>query len=132
LPFAELCDFKCILLNIPPSWHVGQQCVQNISKIDTNILKVIDEGKIFNEVNHVKNICESQIDYRKKCGVRTSEKSTETVQTMKNEDISFGSIIYIVSFVLGIPGTNTSLERVFSLMNAFWIDERNQLSVEIV
>jgi hypothetical protein len=34
--------------------------------------------------------------------------------------------------VLGIPDSNASLERMFSLMNAFWTNERNQLSIETV
>lgn len=44
----------------------------------------------------------------------TSEKWTETMQTMKNEDFSFENITYIVSFVLEMPSTNASLESVFA------------------
>ena len=33
---------------------------------------------------------------------------------------------------LALPGTNASSERVFSLMNAVWSDERNQYSVQTV
>lgn len=65
-------------------------------------------------MNHVKNISESNIDHWKKCGVMTSEKWTETMQTMKNEDFSFENITYIVSFVLEMPSTNASLESVFA------------------
>ena len=38
----------------------------------------------------------------------------------------------LVSFVLSIPGSNAFPERVFSLMNAKWSAERNQMTVGLV
>jgi hypothetical protein len=130
-PFEDLHHFKFALLNNAPSWHEVQKFLQNTVKVDTNVLKVVDDD-LFNEVDHVRNICAAKIETWKKCGVKTSERWTETFQIMKNENISFRNIMNIVTVILAIPGTNASSKRVFSLMKAVWSDERNQLSVQTV
>ena len=38
----------------------------------------------------------------------------------------------VVSYVLSLPGSNAFPERIFSLMNAKWRDDRNRMSVELV
>ena len=34
----------------------------------------------------------------------------------------------ILQFLSAIPGTNAPVERVFSLMNSYWSDEKSRLS----
>jgi hypothetical protein len=77
-----------------------------LSNLTINVLEVVDEDDLFNEVNHVMNICAAKFETWKKCGVKTSERWTETFQIMKNQDISFRNKINIVTFILAIPGTN--------------------------
>jgi hypothetical protein len=38
----------------------------------------------------------------------------------------------VVEFNLSPPGTNAAVERVFSLVNILWTDERNRLEVSTV
>jgi len=38
----------------------------------------------------------------------------------------------VVSYVLSLPGSNAFPERIFSLMNAKWRDDRNRMSIELV
>ena len=43
------------------------------------------------------------------------------------------SVLYhVVSYVLSLPGSNAFPERIFSLMNAKWCDDRNRMSIELV
>jgi hypothetical protein len=46
-----------------------------------------------------------------------------------NESINLKNI---VEFFCCIPGTNASIERLFSQMNYLWTNEKNRLSVETV
>jgi hypothetical protein len=45
------------------------------------------------------------------------------------DDYSLKNISTVVEFSLSLPGTNAAGERVFSLVNALWADERNRLEV---
>jgi hypothetical protein len=42
------------------------------------------------------------------------------------DDYTLKNIGTAVEFSLSLPGTNAVVERVFSLVNALWMDERNQ------
>jgi hypothetical protein len=42
------------------------------------------------------------------------------------------NISRVVEFSLSLPGTNAAVERVFSLVNALWSDERTRLEVSTV
>jgi hypothetical protein len=50
----------------------------------------------------------------------------------EGETIILGKILAVVQFSLSLPGTNAAVERVFSLENALWTDERNRLEVSAV
>lgn len=43
-------------------------------------------------------------------------------------NIDLKNIKKIVEFLLCIPGTNASVERVFSQMNCLWTDQKNRLN----
>lgn len=56
--------------------------------------------------------------------------SDKWVLFFKNTDAPI--LLKIVQAVLAIPCSNAFVERVFSVMNNLWTDERNRLSVGIV
>jgi hypothetical protein len=43
------------------------------------------------------------------------------------DDYTLKNISRVVEFSLSLPETNAAVERVFSLVNALWTDERNRL-----
>jgi hypothetical protein len=48
----------------------------------------------------------------------------ELLQHFVHNNIQFCEILKIVQFALALPGTNAPVERVFSLMNDLWTDEK--------
>jgi hypothetical protein len=48
-----------------------------------------------------------------------------------NEHLS-SEFLKICSFFFAIPSHNANIERIFSMMNAQWTDERNRLTVESI
>jgi hypothetical protein len=48
------------------------------------------------------------------------------------EDYTLKNISTVAEFSLSLPGTNAAVERVFTLVNALWTDERNRLEVSTV
>jgi hypothetical protein len=48
------------------------------------------------------------------------------------DDYTLKNISTVILFSLSLPGTNATGERVFSLVNVLWTDERNRLQVPTV
>jgi hypothetical protein len=48
------------------------------------------------------------------------------------DDYTLKNISTVAEFSLSLPGTNAAVERMFSLVNALWTDERNRLEVSTV
>jgi hypothetical protein len=48
------------------------------------------------------------------------------------QDINAENLKCLVSFCLALPGCNAAVERVFSLINVLWTDEKNRLKIETV
>jgi hypothetical protein len=48
------------------------------------------------------------------------------------DDNTLQNISTVAELSLSLPGTNAAVERVFSLVNALWTDERNRLGVSTV
>lgn len=95
----------------------------NVLKLAQKLVISIDEDKIFDEIGAVNSIREKvtgmdiPID-KKWCQIFESLESSELVK--------------IVSKVLSIPISNAFVERIFSIMNNLWTEERNNLSVPMV
>ena len=45
---------------------------------------------------------------------------------------AYSEILKMAQYFFAIPGHNANCERIFSLVNSQWSDERNRLSVETV
>lgn len=58
-----------------------------------------------------------------------AERWVKFFSSMPDDNIQ---LFNIVSFVLSIPVSNAFCERVFSIMNQLWSDNRNLLSTELV
>jgi hypothetical protein len=53
-----------------------------------------------------------------------SEKWCECSLIFTKQDINAENLKCLVSFCLALPGCNAAVERVFSLINALWTDEK--------
>jgi hypothetical protein len=48
------------------------------------------------------------------------------------ENINTVNIKCLISFYLALPGSNAQIERVFSMIDALWSDEKNRVKIETV
>ena len=49
---------------------------------------------------------------------------------LQEREIIIPNLKMILQLLLAIPGTNAPVERVFSLMNSYWPDQKSRLSEE--
>jgi hypothetical protein len=70
------------------------------------------------------------MDERNTKSVTTFERWSEIFEFVRNECISLKSTQLILEFSFAFPGTNAAIERVLSITNALWTDERSRFLVE--
>jgi hypothetical protein len=62
----------------------------------------------------------------------TFERWSEIFGFVRRECISLNNIQLILEFSFAIPGTSAAIERVFSITNALWTDEKSRLLAETI
>lgn len=91
----------------------------------------IDDDILFDQVNNLKKFLKSKNDdndfFAKPCS------SKICVLFAANSNISsYSEILKIAQYLYAIPGHNANCERIFSLINTQWTDERNRLKLTTV
>jgi hypothetical protein len=54
------------------------------------------------------------------------------VERCAEKIVSLDNLLILAELVLCLPGSNASVERIFSLMNIYWNDEKNRPSLSLV
>jgi hypothetical protein len=62
----------------------------------------------------------------------TFERWSEIFELGQSERISLKNSQFILEFSFAIPGTSAATERVFSITDALWTDEKNRFLVETI
>ncbi|XP_060847841.1 uncharacterized protein LOC132927347 [Rhopalosiphum padi] len=131
VPFAmeqvleELKNIKFATLMVDTSNH------KNL-KLVPILIRYFDEDKLFDEYNHVAHVIQVKIIEWKHCSKKVTEKWCDVFKILEKNQISFNNFSAIIEYSLAIPGTNASVERIFSLTNVLWTDEKNRFNVETI
>jgi hypothetical protein len=64
--------------------------------------------------------------------ITTFERWPEIFEFVRNECISLKNTQLILEFSFAIPGATAAIERVFSITNALWTDEKGRFLVETI
>lgn len=95
----------------------------------------IHEDKIIDQLANLNNFIEmkkeNKDDSAKFFSQTSNDQICEFFKANSNID-SFSEILKIAQYFFSIPGHNANCERIFSLINIQWSDERNRLLVENV
>uniref|UniRef100_A0A8C2HJN4 HAT C-terminal dimerisation domain-containing protein n=1 Tax=Cyprinus carpio TaxID=7962 RepID=A0A8C2HJN4_CYPCA len=121
-------ELEWVLLRSFPEWRDIQSSLSNFySKIPA--LTSVDKTMLFDEWACAKNIVTCHIIEWNKNKVAVSDRWRDVFSEMGSKSLNFGVLSLAVEFVLCLPGTSAPVERVFSLMNASWTDEKSRQSV---
>lgn len=125
--FGEARDFVWINENII-SWENVERTAELINK---NLGKPkVNTDELFDEVVLAKKFWASKVgdwereekeNDRKKS---SEEKWMELLSSFKQQNIAMSNLGMVVEYVFCLPGTSAPVERVFSMMNSAWSDER--------
>lgn len=109
------------------TYHEISTCCEKLA-----LTSRLDMDELYNEFCVVKNAINKMIEERAKLN---SDKKTSVYEMWHKLFLANGdlhNLLKIYQFVASIPSSNSAAERVFSLCNNTWTDNRNKLTVEHV
>jgi hypothetical protein len=112
----------------PVTWKNIKESYIFMKTVSPNF--TVTEEDLFDEFACVKKYCESKLEVWSELKNQSiSEKWCEMFAHFTKHDINTENLKCPVSFCLALPGCNAAVERVFSLINARWTDEKKDLKL---
>lgn len=125
-----LIAFDWITLKSTPTW----KNVENVMlKLKADRLYDADNNaaKLHEQFIYVKKYCtDDKIQQWKKDKFSTVKRWIEIFKHFDANDTEYTEMAKVVEYVLCLPGTTASVERIFNMVGQNWTNERNQLDLE--
>lgn len=91
----------------------------------------LDDSLLFNQMSNVKKIMVEKSTKWKNENMLYYEKWVDFFKYSEHAE-EYSEILKICQYMFSIPPHNANIERIFSLMNIQWTDERNRLDISTV
>ncbi|CAI6359364.1 unnamed protein product [Macrosiphum euphorbiae] len=92
----------------------------------------VNEDEYFDELMAFINIFQDKFDDWTKNVISVEQKSVHIFNIFKEKYVNVSNLAMVVEFAFCFPGSNASIERVFSLMTTTWTDVRNQMDTKTI
>lgn len=124
-------SFDWVLLTRDILWEEVQESIIVVQRISEKT--VIDGNELFSQTMCVKRYATHETitrwtDEQMNAGLRWKD----VFHHFSTQQIKFDQILLLVQFALALPGTNAPVERVFSIMNDMWTEDKSQMAPETV
>jgi hypothetical protein len=120
--FESFKTFSWMSLSNEPGWEQVSNTIKYLN--DKNIC--IDEEKCLNQFVNLKKF------YKEHFSTEIKDIDKKWLQYFKTILVpdKYSEFLKMIQYMFAIPGHNATVERIFSLIEAQWTDERNRLKVE--
>lgn len=128
--FEQIRSFSWVSLRTCLNWPQIKTTMQDISNASSFDLRQ-NSSKVFEQYGYIKIYCSeekiAEWNHKKKI---SEDRWVEVFQHMQSQQVPFTEFSQIVEFILCLPGTSASVERVFSSIKNTWKTESSQLKME--
>ncbi|VVC37740.1 Hypothetical protein CINCED_3A017609 [Cinara cedri] len=124
--FEELKIFRWTQLINCPTWNDIQKSLTFILQNNKQTGWDVDEDILFDEYNHVVNAINANLKEWQNKYVCVEESWCAIYKILNSKSILINNFWNIIEYSLAMPGTNAAIERVFSITNVLWTDEKNR------
>ncbi|KAL4108051.1 hypothetical protein QTP88_018308 [Uroleucon formosanum] len=126
--FEELEIMECITLKKVPNWSEIEKVAEFIS--NKGFFNPNNDTALFDQfMLTLQYVTQEKIDEWNLEKKSTDQRWVCIFKYFKEKDIQCDKMIIIVEYVLCLPGSNASTERVFSHISKIWTKEKTQLNV---
>lgn len=126
----ELKMFNWVTLKRSPQWKDVEAAMKRLS--DQNLYDAqANAVALHKQFGYVKNYCteEKIVEWREK-SVSVVARWLEIFNHLIVQSCEYNEIAKMIEYVLSLPATSATVERVFSAMNKSWTQDKTQLNIE--
>lgn len=121
--------FAWCALDQQPEWKFIEASAKFISSKQRFDIESCDM-ELFDQFTYLKKyVSENKIHSWEENNVTFDQRWVECFQHFAKNNIPFNHISKIVAYILSLPGTSASVERLFSLINDVWSTEKTRLDI---
>lgn len=128
--FNEIMLFAWTSLDIVPEWaflEASAKYLEDKKQFDT----LANDNELFDQFTELKKfVTADKIQFWEEKITPVDKRWIEIFQHFSKNKIESCHLLLIISFILCLPGTSATVERVFSLINKIWTEEKTQMSIE--
>lgn len=122
--------FAWCALDQPPQWKFIETTAKYIATNNHFDLESSDTD-LFDQFTYLERyVTEEKIQSWEENGTATDQRWVEIFQHFVKKKVPYNHMVRIISYILSLPGTSATVERVFSLINQIWNDEKSQIKIE--
>lgn len=130
--FSFTRDFLWINLKEKPEWGDISNTMNLLANKNFFDLEEM-AGKMFDQYNYVKNyVTDEKIEEWREKKMDIDKRWVEIFLHFRNHNVPFDEISTVVEYILCLPGTNATVERIFSTANKSWTREKSQLHISVL
>lgn len=127
----ELDDFYWANLTKVPQWSDVQRVLDIL--IEKGHIDCNKDTEVFDEYSLISNyVTPQKVAEWNEQNVPTENRWVELFKHFQSNKLNHATFQIIIEYILCLPGTNAPVERVFSLMNKLWTQEKTQLQVSVL
>lgn len=131
--FRDLNCFSWMILDEVPEWGNVEKSLEFLIKSGHTL---INDSILFDQLGSLKTYVKNELEKDEDSVKIFKEKQADErwVNYFKSCSSSeqFSELLKLTEFYFSIPSHNANVERVFSMINAQWTDERNRLKISSV
>ncbi|BFZ18203.1 hypothetical protein BsWGS_21242 [Bradybaena similaris] len=130
-PLGMCAKMEWASLRVPFSW---ENIIESLGEIHAVFpdLQLIEEN-LFDDYCQLKSYAtEEKMAEWNSANCSVADRWVEIFDHFNKEHLDYSCLEVVVSFCLTLPGSNATVDRIFSQINSLWTSERNSLSIETV
>lgn len=119
------------MLRDTPSWEQIEQTMVKLNSIGVYEFSDDNEAKLHNQSGVLIEYCtEDRIMEWRAENTSIVDRWVEIFKHMFKNHCKYDELSVMIEYVLCLPGTNSSVERLFSSVNVTWTDSKTRLTIE--
>lgn len=130
--FDHLLIFAWAALDQPPEWNHVETSAKFIASKNRFDIESYDT-ELFDQFTFLtKYVTGDKIQSWEENSVAIDQRWVECFQHFAKKSIPHNHLLTIVAYILCLPGTSATVERVFSLINEIWSSDKTRFNIQTI